>query len=114
MPEGANDAIPMMSKLRFDKKFEKAFEQVFGSTVVCPSLTIAGQYARSHGINGVTLDGDRSDRKGAFTGGSIDTRRSRLQSVRNVTKWRDECDAHQARASDVKRELERKDQGMGL
>ncbi|KAG8531410.1 uncharacterized protein KY384_003039 [Bacidia gigantensis] len=106
----ANDAIPMMSKIRFDSKYEKAFEQVFGQTVICPSLTIAGQYARSHGLNGVTLDGDRSDRKGAFSGGSTDSRRSRLQSVRNVAKWRDECDEHETRANEVKRALERKDQ----
>ena len=106
----ANDAIPMMEKLQFDPIYEKAFQQVFGQTIICPNLTIAGQYARSHGVNGVTMDGDRSDRKGAFTGGSIDTRHSRLQAVRNVSKWRDECDTHKARSVEIKRTLERKDQ----
>ncbi|MDI1488998.1 MAG: Structural maintenance of chromosomes protein 3 [Ramalina farinacea] len=106
----ANDAIPMMSKLHFDPKYEKAFEQVFGQTIICPNLTVAGQYARSHGVNAVTMEGDRSDKKGAFTGGSIDNRHSRLQAVRNVTKWRDECDTHRTRSTEVKRTLERKDQ----
>lgn len=106
----ANDAIPMMEKLQFDPKYEKAFQQVFGQTIICPNLTIAGQYARSHGVNGVTMDGDRSDKKGAFTGGSIDTRHSRLQAVRSVSKWRDECDTHKARSVEIKRTLERKDQ----
>jgi structural maintenance of chromosome 3 (chondroitin sulfate proteoglycan 6) len=106
----ANDAIPMMEKLQFDPKYEKAFQQVFGQTIICPNLTIAGQYARSHGVNGVTMDGDRSDKKGAFTGGSIDTRHSRLQAVRSVSKWRDECDTHRARSAEIKRILERKDQ----
>lgn len=106
----ARDSIPMIEKIEFDPTYEKAFQQIFGQTIMCPNLTIAGQYARSHGVNGVTLDGDRSDKKGAFTGGSVDSRHSRLQSVRNVTKWRDECDTHRARSVEIKRTLERKDQ----
>ena len=106
----ASDAIPMIEKLQFDPRYENAFKQVFGQTVICPNLQIAGQYARSHSVNGVTMDGDRSDRKGAFTGGSSDTRHSRLQAVRNVAKWRDECDTHKARSTEIKRTLEKKDQ----
>ena len=106
----ANDAIPMIEKIQFDPLYEKAFQQVFGQTIICPSLTIAGQYARSHSVNGVTMDGDRSDKKGAFTGGSSDNRHSRLQAVRNVTRWRDKCDTHKARSVEIKRTLERKDQ----
>ncbi|KAL8795335.1 MAG: hypothetical protein Q9195_002205 [Heterodermia aff. obscurata] len=106
----ANDAVPMVEKIQFDPIYEKAFQQVFGQTIICPSLAIAGQYARSHGVNGVTLDGDRSDKKGAFTGGSIDTRHSRLQAVRDVSKWRDECDTHRNRSAEIKRILEKKDQ----
>lgn len=106
----ANDAVPMIQKIKFDPLYEKAFQQVFGQTIICPSLTIAGQYARSHSVNGVTMVGDRSDKKGAFTGGSSDNRQSRLQAVRNVTRWRDECDTLQARSVEIKRSLERKDQ----
>lgn len=106
----AGDAIPMIEKLEFDPMFEAAFQQVFANTIICPNLTVAGQYARSHGVNGVTLDGDRSDNKGAFTGGSLDNKHSRLQAVRNVSKWRDECDAHRQRLTEIKRTLERKDQ----
>lgn len=106
----ANDAIPMVEKIQYEPIYEKAFQQVFGQTIICPNLTIAGQYARSHGVNGVTMDGDRSDKKGAFTGGSIDTRQSRIQAVRDVSKWRDECDTHKNRSVEIKRTLERKDQ----
>lgn len=106
----ANDAIPMIEKIQFDSTYEKAFQQVFGQTIICPTLTIAGQYARSHNVNGVTMDGDRSDKRGAFTGGSLDNRSSRLQAVRNASKWRDECDTHKARSVEIKRTLERKDQ----
>lgn len=106
----ANDSIPMIEKLHFDPMYENAFQQVFGQTIICPNLTIAGQYARSHSVNGVTLEGDRSDRKGAFTGGSLDSRHSRIQAVGNVTKWREEYETHRARSVEIKRTLERKDQ----
>ena len=106
----ASDSIPMLEKLEFDPVYERAFQQVFGQTIICPNLTVAGQYARSHGVNGVTLDGDRSDRKGAFTGGFIDSRQSRLQAVRKVNKWREEYEELMARSLEIKRTLERKDQ----
>ncbi|KAI4138743.1 MAG: hypothetical protein L6R39_006635, partial [Caloplaca ligustica] len=106
----ANDALPMIEQLEFDPKYKNAFEQVFGQTIICPNLQIAGQYARSHGVNGVTMDGDRSSKKGAFTGGSIDHKHSRLESVRNVARWRDEYETHQARSAEIKRTLEKKDQ----
>ncbi|KAL8645671.1 MAG: hypothetical protein Q9210_006576 [Variospora velana] len=106
----ATDALPMIDQLQFDPVYEKAFRQVFGQTVICPNLTIAGQYARSHNVNGVTLDGDRSDKKGAFTGGFIDSKHSRLEAVRNVSKWRDEYDTQKTRSVEIKRTLEKKDQ----
>ncbi|KAL9576485.1 MAG: hypothetical protein Q9212_007058, partial [Teloschistes hypoglaucus] len=106
----SNDAMPMVEKMRFDPMYERAMQQVFGHTVVCPTLQIAGQYARTHGVNGVTMDGDRSDKKGAFTGGFLDTRHSRLDAVRKVGKWRDESDTHRIRSTEIKRTLEKKDQ----
>ena len=55
---------------------------MFGRTVVCQTLEIAGAYTRSHGLNAITLDGDKYDRKGALTGGYHDVRRSRLDAVK--------------------------------
>lgn len=106
----ASDSIPMLEKLGFDPIYERAFQQVFGQTIICPNLTVAGQYARSHGVNGVTLDGDRSDRKGAFTGGFIDSRQSRLQAVRKLNKWREDYEGLLAQSVEIKRTLEVKDQ----
>ncbi|KWU47379.1 RecF/RecN/SMC protein [Rhodotorula sp. JG-1b] len=87
-----NEAIPMrvsngvfpgsINKLKFSEQFRPAFKQVFGRTVVCQTLEIAGAYTRSHGLNAITLDGDKYDRKGALTGGYHDVRRSRLDAVK--------------------------------
>ena len=66
----APDAIPLIEKLQFDPRYEKAFKQVFGKTCVCRDLYIAAAYVRSHNLNTITLDGDKVDRKGSLTGKS--------------------------------------------
>lgn len=101
-PPNTQDAEPLIEKLKFDRKYEKAFQQVFGKTCVCGDLTIAAAYVKSHGINTITLDGDKVDRKGALTGGYHDVRRSRIEAIRSVKTWRAKFDAEKARAQEVK------------
>lgn len=106
----ANDAIPLLSKIKYDPTYEKAFAQVFGKTIVCPTLKIAGEYARSHNLNAITPDGDTSNKKGAMTGGYIDPRKSRLEAVRAVDKWRDEYEKDRQQVQSIRKQIERKDQ----
>lgn len=105
-----NDTIPMIEKIQFDPKYEAAFQHVFGKTIICPNLQIAAQYARSHGVNAITPEGDRSDKRGALTGGFHDSRLSRLEAVKNLTRWRDEYESKRNRANEIRTELERLDQ----
>jgi structural maintenance of chromosome 3 (chondroitin sulfate proteoglycan 6) len=109
-PRGPNfpdttDAIPLLSKIQFDPLYKKAFEQVFGKTAVCKDLTIAAAYVRSHGLNTITLEGDKVERKGAMTGGYHDSRRSRLEAVRNVSKWSEALQKDQERLAAVRKEM---------
>ncbi|PYH74732.1 chromosome segregation protein SMC [Aspergillus vadensis CBS 113365] len=106
----ASDTIPMIEKLQYDSKYEKAFVHVFGKTIICPNLQVASQYARSHGVNAITPEGDRSDKRGALTGGFHDSRQSRLDAVKNLTKWRDEYETKRNRGSEIRKELEQLDQ----
>lgn len=106
----ASDAVPLISKISYDPMYENAFQQVFGRTIVCPNLTIAAQYARSHGVDGITPEGDTTNKRGAMTGGYIDSKRSRLEAVRNVNKWRDQYEGHVAEAEAIRRQIEIKDQ----
>ncbi|KAI9731248.1 MAG: Structural maintenance of chromosomes protein 3 [Claussenomyces sp. TS43310] len=106
----ANDAIPLLSKIKYNSKYEKAFQQVFGKTVICPNLIIGGQYARSHALTAITPEGDTANKRGALTGGYIDSRKSRLEAVRAVDKWRDEYESHRARSQEIRTQIERKDQ----
>ncbi|KAJ6090355.1 hypothetical protein N7486_009170 [Penicillium sp. IBT 16267x] len=106
----ASDTIPMIEKIQFDPAYERAFQHVFGKTIICPNLQVASQYARSHGVNAITPDGDRSDKRGALTGGFHDSRQSRLEAVKNVGKWRDEYEAKRSRGTEIRKELEKLDQ----
>ncbi|PFH53296.1 hypothetical protein AMATHDRAFT_137794 [Amanita thiersii Skay4041] len=106
----AQDAEPLMEKLRFDKVHEKAFQQVFGKTWVCRDLTVATAYVKSHGINTITLDGDRVDKKGALTGGYHDVRRSRIEAIRNITNWRAKWEGEDKRLKEVKASILRVEQ----
>ena len=104
------DAVPMLEKIKFDEKYQKAVEQVFGKTIICPNLQVAAQYARSHGVSAITPDGDRSDKKGALTGGYHDPRKSRLEAFRSVAKWRTEYEDLKEKTRGVRKGVEKKDQ----
>ncbi|KAI5289046.1 Structural maintenance of chromosomes protein 3 [Ascosphaera acerosa] len=106
----ASDTIPMIERIQFDQRFFKAFDHVFGRTIICPNLQVAAQYARSHGINAITPEGDRSDKRGALTGGFHDSRHSRLEAMKAVTRWRDELERKRQRGAEIRAELDRLDQ----
>lgn len=106
----ASDVVYLLSKLRFEDKYQKAFQQVFGKTIVCPTLQAASQYARSHGVSAITPDGDRSDKKGALTGGYHDTRNSRVDAIRRFAAAREENETHSSRKTELDNELRSLDQ----
>lgn len=89
----ASDAAPLITKIEYDPKYEKAFQQVFGRTIVCPNLTVASQYARSHGLDAITPEGDTTNKRGAMTGGYVDFKRSRLLAVKKVNELRERYEA---------------------
>ncbi|KAI1180047.1 putative chromosome segregation protein SudA [Nemania sp. FL0916] len=110
----AQDAIPLLNKIRYDPEYEKAFRQVFGTTIVCRDLTIGSQYAKSHGVNVVTLDGDTTNKRGAMTGGYIDPRSSRLDALHSLQESRLRYDQLQEEASVLQRDLQKKDQEVSF
>jgi len=106
----ASDVVYMLSKLKYDERFTKAFQQVFGKTIVCPNLQAASQYARSHGVSAITPDGDRSDKKGALTGGYHDSRNSRIDAMKRFAIARRESEEQSDRKAKLSQELRSLDQ----
>ncbi|KAJ8921587.1 hypothetical protein NQ315_010492 [Exocentrus adspersus] len=77
------DAIPMVSKLNYDPKYDKAMRYLFGKTLICRNLDVATKLARTTGLDCVTLDGDQVSSKGSLTGGYFNSSRSRLEMQKN-------------------------------
>ena len=102
----ASDAVHLISKLKFNPMYEKAFQQVFGKTIVCPNLQVAAQYARSHSVNAITPEGDRSDKKGALSGGYHDVRDSRVDGLKRERRAREEYDNTITRKDEIRTELD--------
>ena len=106
----AQDARPLMSLIEYDDMFEKAVQQVFGKAIIAQNLSVAAQYARTHGLTAVTPEGDRSDRKGALTGGFHDTKQSRLKATKALVDARERYDTIESDGEKTKKEIERMDQ----
>lgn len=47
----------MISKLRYNPKFDKAFKHVFGKTLICRSMEVSTQLARAFTMDCITLEG---------------------------------------------------------
>ena len=75
------DALPLITRLEYDPKYHPAMLQVFGKAILAASLEEASAFARSHQLTGITLEGDRADRKGALSGGFNDFNKSRLEVI---------------------------------
>ena len=106
----ANDAVHLLRKIKYSSELEPAFFSVFGKTIICPNLQIASQYARSHGVSAITYDGDQAEKKGTLTGGYHDPRHSRLDALRNATKWSNDYDNNHSRLEDIRRQIQDLDQ----
>lgn len=58
------DANPMISVMRYNPKFEVVMKFIFGKVLICRSLEVATQLARSTHLDCITLSGDQVSHKG--------------------------------------------------
>jgi len=102
-----NETVPILERIEpVDEKFRKALESVYSRTIVCTRLETAAELAREYQLDGVTLNGSRSDRKGALTGGYHDNSKSRLQAAEKIKKWRATYEEKAAEARKTKARVE--------
>ncbi len=109
-------ATRLMDQLSFDPKYEPAIRHVFGRTFVCKDLASATSVSRTHRVDTITLQGDRVSRKGALTGGHIETKKhnSRLESLWRLTEWQMKRVEHEETLASVKSRLGQVDQQVTL
>ncbi|XP_017774625.1 PREDICTED: structural maintenance of chromosomes protein 3-like [Nicrophorus vespilloides] len=84
------DAIPMVSKLLYDEKYDKALRFLFGKTLICRNLDVATKLARTTGLDCVTLEGDQVSSNGSISGGYFNPSRSRLEMQKARTELIDQ------------------------
>ena len=48
----------MISKITFERSFDPAIKHVFGKTLICRSMEVATQYAKTQNLDCITLDGE--------------------------------------------------------
>ncbi|XP_072027015.1 structural maintenance of chromosomes protein 3-like isoform X1 [Amphiura filiformis] len=101
------DALPMVSNLTFDKRFDFVFEHVFGKTLICRSMEVAAQFSRTQNLDCVTLEGDQVSRKGAITGGYYDTRKSRLELQSSIVELRQKLAREEQEYEELRDKLSR-------
>uniref|UniRef100_A0ACD5TZL5 Uncharacterized protein n=1 Tax=Avena sativa TaxID=4498 RepID=A0ACD5TZL5_AVESA len=101
----SSDFVPLLKKLKFRADHRRAFEQVFGRTVICRDLETATRVARSNSLDCITLDGDQVARKGGMTGGFYDSRRSRLKFVKIIRDNKTEIEKKTAHLENVGKKL---------
>ncbi|KAG7928817.1 hypothetical protein KL925_000998 [Ogataea polymorpha] len=104
-----SECVPLIKKIAFDEYLEPAVKQVFGKTVVCITLEKGAEISQAYKLNTITLDGDRCDRKGVLTGGFRDQTRSRVDCLKNLTKWKSEIFSAQQKLEEVKKQIADKD-----
>eukprot|EP01102_Stenamoeba_stenopodia_P022756 TRINITY_DN9604_c0_g1_i1.p1 TRINITY_DN9604_c0_g1~~TRINITY_DN9604_c0_g1_i1.p1 ORF type:complete len:1215 (-),score=383.83 TRINITY_DN9604_c0_g1_i1:174-3818(-) len=104
------DVKPLISEIKFDEVYTKAFMQIFGKTLICKTLATAGQIAGTHHLNCITPEGHQVDRKGAYTGGYYDERTSRLDTARKITELKRELQELTDQSTEAKANVQQTEQ----
>ena len=110
-PEGS-DAFPLVSKLKYEEKFDSAFKQVFARVLICRNIDVAVAKAGSSHLNCVTMDGDTVSSKGTMSGGYHDTTRSRIAAMTALRELNINREELRATSADVKKSLQAAEQKM--
>ncbi|KAJ3438560.1 structural maintenance of chromosomes protein [Anaeramoeba flamelloides] len=104
------DAVPMIKILNFQSLFKKAFQHIFGKTLICKNLEVATMYSKTKNVNCVTLEGDQASKKGALTGGYINQKKSRLRCMKSIRQVREKISDTNKKAKKTNESLETVDQ----
>lgn len=101
----SNDAIPMVKKLVYDPKLDKAMRYIFGKTLICRNLEIATSISKQYGLDCITIDGDQVSSKGTLTGGYFKNVRSKLEIQKQRNDFMEQIKETEEQLSQLKEQL---------
>lgn len=99
------DAIPMVSKLRYSNEYDKAMRYIFGKTMICRNYDVATKLSRSSRLDCITLEGDQVSSKGSLTGGYFNPSRSRLEMQKSRSELMDQIKQCEEELQNLREEL---------
>lgn len=112
-PNEQASCTPLIKKIKYDVRFEKAVKQVFGKTIVVRDLSTGARLAKRFKLNAITLDGDRADKKGALTGGYHDQhKKTRLDLLKKLKDSRSQYKSLVSELEDMKRRIQEVDSNI--
>lgn len=77
----SNDFRPLLDLcVSYDPRVSAAMKHVFSKKLLARSPEVAAEWSSKLSVDAITLDGDLCSRKGALTGGYVDSAKSRLRA----------------------------------
>ncbi|KAE9415025.1 hypothetical protein Angca_008256 [Angiostrongylus cantonensis] len=102
------DGRAILDVFDYDEYYDSVFRNVFGGTAIVRDLHLGARFARSEGFDCVTLDGDQISKRGALTGGYIDTKRSKLELNKSIRLQQANRDQLMATLAEIQRKVNEK------
>uniref|UniRef100_A0A914ZCR3 SMC hinge domain-containing protein n=1 Tax=Panagrolaimus superbus TaxID=310955 RepID=A0A914ZCR3_9BILA len=81
------DGRHLLSVVTYSEKFSSIFRSVFGGTILVKDIATGRKIARNEQFNCITFDGDEVNYSGPMTGGYVDSRKSRLDTMKNIKRF---------------------------
>ena len=108
-------AKPIIEVIKpINQTIANALQQVFGKILLCRDLESAANYSRNYNLDCVTIDGDQVNKKGALTGGYIDSRSTRVETMKSIKKWKSEIAVVTAESQKIKKVINEIEQQITL
>lgn len=107
------DVKPLLQQcLKYDRKVERAMQQVFGKKLLARTVDAASAWSSKCHMDAITLDGDLCARRGALTGGYVDHQKSRLRAYAAQVAARAALTKAEADHAQVSRKAQSTDQAV--
>uniref|UniRef100_A0AC35F533 Structural maintenance of chromosomes protein n=1 Tax=Panagrolaimus sp. PS1159 TaxID=55785 RepID=A0AC35F533_9BILA len=78
------DGRHLLGVVKYDGKFSSVFRSMFGGTILVKDIQTGRKIARNEQFNCITFDGDEVNYSGPMTGGYVDSRKSRLDTMEKL------------------------------
>ncbi|CAB3402190.1 unnamed protein product [Caenorhabditis bovis] len=102
----------LLSVIDYDASYDKVMRTIFTNVALVRKLDQTAKNLKTEGYDCVTLDGDQLSRRGAITGGFIDTKRNKMEIHNAKRNMEEELAKMQVTAGEAERKVREKTQAV--